>query len=116
MQDAIAQQIDIMPTVLNYLGYDRPYVAFGKDILHTSPEKTWAVNYINGIYQYIKGTYLLQWDGNKTTALYDFRKDSMLTHNLANKVPEQAAMERELKAIIQSYMTRMSTNNLTVKE
>jgi len=30
------------------------------------------------------------------------------------RVSEQAAMERELKAIIQQYMTRMTTNTLVV--
>ena len=44
MRDAIAQQIDIMPTVLSYLGYDRPYIAFGCDLLTTKDEDTWAVN------------------------------------------------------------------------
>ena len=39
MRDAIAQQIDIMPTVLSYLGYDRPYVAFGCDLLTRSEER-----------------------------------------------------------------------------
>ncbi len=112
MRDAIAQQIDIMPTVLGYLGYDRPYVAFGCDLFATAPEDTWAVNYLNGIYQYVKGDYLLQFDGERTKAVYRFRTDLLLERNLAGRVKEQAQMERELKAIIQQYMTRMTTNAL----
>lgn len=114
MRDAIAQQIDIMPTVLGYLGYDRPYVAFGCDLFNTEPQDTWAVNYLNGIYQYVKGDYLLQFDGSRTKAVYRFRTDLLLEHNLVGRVSEQAAMERELKAIIQQYMTRMTTNTLVV--
>ena len=114
MRDAIAQQIDIMPTVLGYLGYDRPYVAFGCDLFNTEPQDTWAVNYLNGIYQYVKGDYLLQFDGSRTKAVYRFRTDLLLEHNLVGCVSEQAAMERELKAIIQQYMTRMTTNTLVV--
>ncbi len=115
MRDAIAQQIDIMPTVLGYLGYDQPYVAFGCDLLHTPDKDTWAVNYNNGIYQYIKGDYLLQFDGQQVKALYRFRTDLLLQHNLADREPAVAqSMARELKAIIQSYMTRMTTNKLTV--
>jgi len=113
MRDAIAQQIDIMPTVLGYLGYKRPYVAFGVDLFNTPPEDTWAVNYTNGIYQYVKGNYLLQFDGHQTKAVYRFRTDLLLKQNLAGRVPEQAQMERELKAIIQQYMTRMTNNQLT---
>lgn len=116
MRNAIAQQIDIMPTVLSYLGYDKKYVGFGIDLLTTPAEDTWAVNYLNGIYQYVKGDYLLQWDGNKTKALYRFRTDLLLKDNVANKEPKvREAMERQVKAIIQSYMERMTQNKLVVK-
>lgn len=116
MQDAIAQQIDIMPTVLGYLGYDQPYMAFGCDLLHTPAQDTWAVNYNNGVYQYVKGDYLLQFDGQQVKALYRFRTDLLLEHNLKGQEPKvEEAMTRELKAIIQSYMTRMTTNNLVVR-
>lgn len=116
MRNAIAQQIDIMPTVLSYLGYDKKYVGFGIDLLTTPAEDTWAVNYLNGIYQYVKGDYLLQWDGSKTKALYRFRTDLLLKDNVANKEPKvREAMERQVKAIIQSYMERMTQNELVVK-
>ena len=69
---------------------------------------------LNGIYQYVKGDYLLQFDGSRTKAVYRFRTDLLLEHNLVGRVSEQAAMERELKAIIQQYMTRMTTNTLVV--
>lgn len=111
---SIAQQIDIMPTVLNYLGYSNKYVAFGQDLLSTPSEKTWAVNYINGIYQYIKGSYVLQFDGRNSTAMYDFHKDILLKKNILNTgIAEQSLMEKELKAVIQSYMQRMTENKLT---
>lgn len=115
MRDGIAQQTDIMPTVLSYLGYDRPYVAFGCDLLATPAADTWAVNYLNGIYQYVKGDYLLQFDGRNTKAVYRYRTDSLLKENLVGHVAEQGQMEREVKAIIQQYMTRMVENRLKVK-
>ena len=116
MRNAIAQQIDIMPTVLSYLGYDRPYVAFGCDLLTTTDEDTWAINYLNGIYQYVKGDWLLQFDGQKAKALYRFRTDLLLKDNLLTKEPKIAAdMERQVKAIIQSFMTRMVNNQLVVQ-
>ena len=109
--DVIAQQIDIMPTVLGYLGYDKPYVAFGCDLLSTSPQETFTVNYANDIYQYVKGEYLLQFDGKETRAVYDFKSDPLLKHNLVGQV-DCSRMELELKAIIQQYMQRMNENRL----
>jgi phosphoglycerol transferase MdoB-like AlkP superfamily enzyme len=114
---AIAQQIDIMPTILGYLGYDKPYISFGCDLLQTSPENTFAVNYLNGTYQYFKGDYLLQFNGEKTTAIYNFKTDVFSKNNLSEEIaPDvQQRMERELKAIIQQYMERMVSDELVIK-
>ena len=111
MEDKVAQQIDILPTVLGMLGYSKPYVAFGIDVLNTPANDTWAVNYLNGIYQYVKYGYVLQFDGKDTKGVYQLT-DRLMRHNLKGKVPQQAQMERELKAIIQQYMMRMTQNKL----
>ena len=112
MVDAIAQQTDIMPTILNHLGYQKPYLAFGKDLLNTPADSTWAVNYLNGIYQYVKYGHVLQFDGEKTRAVYSL-DDRLMHENLVGRVPQQPQMERQLKAIIQQYMERMTENRLT---
>ena len=119
MVDAIAQQTDIMPTILGHLGYDEPYLSFGIDLLHTPADKTWAVNYLNGIYQYVKHGYVLQFDGEKTRAVYALT-DALMQHNLLKDNSQISAlnsqfqeMERELKAIIQQYMERMMQDRLT---
>lgn len=111
MRDEVAQQIDIMPTVLGILGYDKPYLSFGCDLLNTPANNTYAVNYLNGIYQYVKYNYVLQFDGEKTKAIYSL-DDLLMKHNLVGKVPQQQQMEKEVKAIIQQYMTRMNNNRL----
>ena len=111
MQDKIAQQIDILPTLMGMLHYDEPYLGFGIDLFNTPAEDTWAVNYLGGIYQYVKHGLLLQFDGTKTRAVYEL-SDSLLQHNLAGKKPQQPLMERELKAIIQQYMERMTQDRL----
>ena len=112
MLDIIAQQIDILPTILGMLGYPKPYFGFGIDLLNTPSEETWAVNYLNGIYQYVKYGHVLQFDGSQTKAVYSL-DDRMMKHNLKGKVGVQAKMERELKAIIQQYMERMTQDRLT---
>ena len=111
MQDKIAQQIDILPTILGMLGYAKTYFGFGIDVLNTPAENTWAVNYLNGIYQYVKYGYVLQFDGTDTKAIYSL-EDRLMKNNLKGKTEMQPQMERELKAIIQQYMERMSQNRL----
>ncbi len=116
IRNAIAQQTDIMPTVLNHVGYDEPYVAFGCDLFSTPADSTWAVNYLNGIYQYVKGDYMLRFDGQAPTGMYRFKTDSLLQENLVGTVAEQEPMTLELKAIIQQYMNRMVDNRLTADQ
>ena len=111
----VAQQIDIMPTLLQYMGYNKPYIAFGNDLLNTPADKTWAVNHTGGgIYQYVKGDYVIQFDGDDVIAAYDFKNDWMMQHNLLGTMKFKQ-MEKELKAIIQSYMQRMIDNELVVR-
>lgn len=114
-QGVIAQQIDVLPTLMGMLGYDKPYIAFGCDVLRTPAAQTWAFNYNNGVYQYFKGDLLLQFDGQKTKALYRFKTDPLLKQNLAGKLPNQSQLENELKSLIQQYMHRMTTNTLIMK-
>ncbi len=110
--DVIAQQTDITPTLLHLLGYSKPYLAFGDDLLSVSPEQSWAFSYNAGIYQLLQGDLMLQFDGTKTTAVYRFKTDKLLRENLVGRLPEQQPMEQRLKAIIQQYMSRMNENRL----
>ena len=109
---SIAQQTDITPTLLHMLGYNKPYVAFGNDLLDSEAEQTWAFNYNSGVYQLVKGDLLLQFDGTKATAVYRYKTDKLLKQNLVNQLPEQQEMELFIKAIIQQYMSRMNENRL----
>ena len=111
IQDKIAQQIDILPTLMGMLHFPKPYFAFGIDLFDTKAEDTWAVNYLNGIYQYVKKGHVLQFDGEKAVGMYALT-DSLMQNNLNGKVPDQPWMVQELKAIIQQYMSRMTEDRL----
>ena len=122
VQQKIAQQIDILPTLMGRLHYPKPYFGFGIDVLNTPAEDTWAVNYLNGIYQYVKQGHVLQFDGTQSRGLYAL-SDSLMQNNLLNNTAQTSnlksqtqEMERELKAIIQQYMSRMTTDRLQPKK
>jgi phosphoglycerol transferase MdoB-like AlkP superfamily enzyme len=111
----IVQQIDIMPTILSYLHYDKPYIAYGRDAFDPSTEP-FAFNYADNVYQLFLGDYLLQFDGKKAVTLYNFREDIGLKNNLVETKPEiTAQLERKLKALIQQYNNRMVDDNLTME-
>jgi len=114
MKPEIIQQIDIMPTVLDRLGYDKSYMAFGRNAFDTKTRPA-AFNFLDDTYQSFRGSYLLQFDGTRSVGLYDFRKDRMLERNLLAELPDTVySMELELKAFLQQYKNRMVDDRLTL--
>lgn len=115
-RSGIVQQMDIMPTMLNYVGYDRPYIAFGKDILNTPDDETWAFNW-DFFPQYFKGDYVMRMENQQISEIYNYKKDPLLKENLKGKLPkdQERDMFEHMCAIIQSYKQRMDANNVTAK-
>lgn len=110
--ERIVSQTDIMPTLLGLLGYDRSYIAFGRDVLHTAPADTYAVNYLpgNDYYQFVQGDWMLQFDGERVVHAYRYKTDPLLRHDLRGQHPKE--YEQRLKSIVQQYMHRMNHNQL----
>jgi len=108
----VAQQTDIMPTLLDYLHYDKQYVAFGKDLFHPSVDN-FAINFLNGNYQVFNNRQILQSDGKTVAGLFDYKTDRSLKHKL-NNATVQSDLLRKTQAFMQQYNNRMIDNNLIV--
>lgn len=109
----VVQQTDIMPSVLDYLRIQRPFMSFGNSVFDTKANG-FAVNYLGGTYQYFSENYMLSFDGEKSTALYEISQDRMLKKDLLQiATPQVAAMQKQLQAVIQQYDTRIQSNKLT---
>ncbi|MCU0373546.1 MAG: sulfatase-like hydrolase/transferase, partial [Ignavibacteria bacterium] len=115
-KNRIAQQIDIMPTILSYLNYDEEYIAFGNNLLDDSYE-SFAFNANGSTYHLYMKDHIMEMIDNKPVGLYNFKTDINLEKNiLANETELAKEMEEKLKAIIQSYNSRMVDNHLVVKQ
>ncbi len=108
----VVQQIDIMPTVLDVVGNEDKFVAFGNSVF--APEKdAYAINYINEFYQYLKKDTLYQFDGSNLVGVFNYRLDSLLRDNLIEENSVGNSLNADtLKAIIQDYEARLINNNL----
>ncbi|MGL4364607.1 MAG: LTA synthase family protein [Bacteroidales bacterium] len=114
MIDNVAQQIDILPTTMRILNYDKEFITFGQDAIQTSPKDKLAVNFTNGIYQVFYKNYVLYFDGKNTTAMYDLSTDKFLKNNilLQNKELLQH-IETKTKGFLQQHNNRMIDNCFT---
>ena len=119
-EQQVVEQIDIMPTVLGYLHYDKPYIAFGRDMISGQADDGFALHWLpeSSSYEYVWGDYALQFDGKEVTSAYAFRTDSTFSHNVLGTIPSATRnrMERHMKSFIQQYMQRMTTDQLTIKD
>ena len=107
-------QTDIMPSVLAYLGYSKPFFAFGENALTQAKQHPWAVCYNHPVYQLLTDSLLLQFDGKEVRAVYDYHNDPMLQHDIAD-MADTEALQTYLRAYIQQYIYRLTTNQLTVE-
>lgn len=107
------QQIDIMPSIIDYLHIKNKMITYGKSY---KSEKDFVVYYLDNVYHYISGDYYLAFDGKKSLALYNFKKDELLKTDLIKSEPaKKIEMERFIKAYIQSFNERMIGNKLTLQ-
>ena len=115
-REGVISQTDIMPSVLMYVDFDEPFIAFGEDALTTIKDHPYAVCYNAPLYQIISDRLLVQFDGEHVVAVYDHREDPCLQHNIADTIePERiASMVDYLKGYIQQYVHRMVHDKLKV--
>lgn len=115
----LMQQTDIMPTILGMLNYQKPYFSFGKDVFDNGPE---FVNFVfndrDGTSMYYLDDLMIQYRGGKLIGIYEYKKDFSLKHNLLSKkgkFTQLPFMEKQLRAILQQYVSRMKENRLTAR-
>lgn len=107
------QQIDIMPSILDYLNIKTDIVSFGKSY---KSKDNFVVYYVQGTYHYIQDDYYLAFANNQAIGLYNSKKDVLLKKNLIElDKPRVKKMEQFLKAYIQTFNERVINNQLTVK-
>ena len=95
-QGAVSQ-IDIMPSVLNFLGYDKPYFAFGEDCLTQPKKHPWAVIYNHPLFEILSP------------------ESEVVLNERTPANAEEEVMLQYLKAFIQQYTDRMINNQLTIE-
>ncbi len=111
--DAVAQQCDVMPSILGFLGIEQPFVAFGNNLFDPSQTR-FAISYLQGSYQIISDHYLIQFDGTHMLNAFRWRTDPLLKENLFNGNSESFLTELNLlKSVIQQFNSRILNNRLT---
>ncbi|VXB72855.1 Sulfatase [Flavobacterium sp. 9AF] len=110
----IAQHMDIFPTVMDLIGYDKPFRSWGRSLLTKEKDiAPYLINYNSNNYYFMKDEYICLFDGSKAIGFFEI-KDRKLENNLIKKRNEKMnELEIQCKAFIQDYFNRIIDKNLT---
>lgn len=70
--------------------------------------------YNHPVYQLLTDSTLVQFDGKQVCGIYNYLNDPLLQYNLANEAVD-STQEAYLRAYIQQYIYRLTTNQLTIQ-
>ncbi len=109
-QQKVLQQIDILPSIMDYLHYPESFNTLGTS-LFDSTNTAFSMMYTESQFQILNEQYLLLFDGKMVNGLFDYTIDPYHQNNL---LEEQTALrktlEQRLKAAIQRHHYAMVKN------
>jgi phosphoglycerol transferase MdoB-like AlkP superfamily enzyme len=110
----LAQHIDIFPTVMDIIGYNKPFRSWGRSLLAKKQGiQPFVINYNTGMYNFAKGNYVCAFDGKVAVGFYS-KEDKEQLHNLIGKRnKEMNDIEMACKAFIQDYFNRIIDKKLS---
>lgn len=109
-QERITQQIDIFPSILDWIGYPNTFNSFGQSVFQQN--EGYSINYLNNVYQYVEKDFALRFDGQEVIGLYQYPYDLELKKNIQT---QYEAKNLELKQKIQAFIQRYN-NSLILNE
>jgi phosphoglycerol transferase MdoB-like AlkP superfamily enzyme len=115
VDEDLAQQIDIYPTILDMIGYDKPFRSWGRSLFDKTSVKPFVINSTGSIYQFSKGNYICTFDGKVATGFYDKNDKGLKKNLIQNRNAEMKDLELNCKAFIQDYMDRVLDKKLYAK-
>lgn len=110
----VIQQTDVMPTILEYLNYDEPYISFGKSAYDTLTSR-YAYMYSGGFHQIITDSLCLSVDNENRIGNYNYRKDPLLKNDILHQNKNvDVLLEKQLRAAVQAHHNAMIKNELVI--
>ncbi len=112
VETKVVSQVDIMPTIFDLIGYNKPFYAFGESIFSS---ENFSMSYTNNKYLIFGRQHLLTFLDDKPKGLYNL-KDKLLDPNCLGEQPEIGAfLEKKLKAYLQTYHHDLIYNTMTAQ-
>jgi phosphoglycerol transferase MdoB-like AlkP superfamily enzyme len=107
--EKIAQQIDIMPSVLDYIGFNECFNAYGISLFSETSNVSYQFN--NNMYLIQDDRYFIVFDGKRTAESYTLKTgEGDASERMRDENQPPSPLENKIKAIIQTYNSQLASN------
>ena len=110
-----AQQIDLYPTILDIIGYKKPFRSWGRSLINDKEIPPFVVRYSSNMYQFMTGNYICTFDGKTILGFYDKNDKDLKVNLIKSENAEMKLLATRCKAFIQDYMQRVIDKKLASK-
>lgn len=111
------QQIDVMPSILDYIGYPHKFFSFGSSVFDSLNTNNTAVSFFNDNYQIISDSTVIVFSNDKPTKLWNYKNDY---HGNINLIDDENYQKKKndlnlfYQAFIQCYNNTLIDNNIKI--
>ncbi len=91
-----------MPSVLNYIGYNKSFFSFGNSVFNDQPSK-YAIHYSSGNYFLTNDSMYYVFNNLDLKQVFNYKKDSLLTQNIFSQSNKYEDVTVYLKSFVQRY-------------
>ena len=114
-ENRIFSQIDILPTALSLLKYNKPFFAFGND--YREVKNNYSPYYLPGMHFILTDSTVHSYANAKPQHVFKYTRDSTLSTNIIGQdATTDSVVTRQFKAFLQTYNHTLIHNGGTVKK
>lgn len=107
-----AQHIDIYPTILDMIGYPKPFRSWGRSLISDKKVPPFVMKYSSNRYLMMSGNYVCVFDGKKAIGFYDESDADLRSNLIGHRNKSMDILELRCKAFLQDYMQRVIDKKL----
>lgn len=113
VNEQLSQHIDIYPTIVDLIGYEKPFRSWGQSLISPAVQKPYVVDFFGNNYFIMDDQYIVISDGENVLGMYK-EDDRGLKNNLKEQnLPAMQLLSEKLHMFIQDYMNSITSGRLS---
>ena len=107
-RNSLASHMDIYPTIVDLIGYKKPFRSWGKSLITQDNLKSMVVNYLGGGSYFIMNDSLISvHNGDKAIGFYNIHDKNFKNNLIHKRNNEMNDLERKGSMFLQDYFNRI---------